>query len=145
LQSWAEQLQIPLGTIVAQVGSWPATGVGAVGSLVTVLVVATFFTLFVLTSGDTLWRSVLGHLPEAFRRLPTRHSGRICARPVTGSTPRPSLVSSAASHRCRLLVLQVPLAVAIGALTFALGYVPMIGATVAGVWPWRLHWSPAVL
>jgi predicted PurR-regulated permease PerM len=32
-----------------------------------------------------------------------------------------------------LLVLDVPLAVPIGALTFVLGYVPLVGATLAGV------------
>lgn len=126
-------LESSLGTVLAGVGSGVLTGLGAVGNVATVFAVATFFAIFALTGGDALWRQAVALLPvesrepatDSLRAVMGTTGGWFYASTLTGLIDGLFIGGG-------LLVLGVPLAVPIGALTFVLGYIPMVGATLAG-------------
>ncbi|WP_158544811.1 AI-2E family transporter [Blastococcus sp. TF02-9] len=128
------ELEASVGGLLNGVGSGLLTGLDALSSLATVLAIAFFFAIFALTGGDELWRQFRGLLPEdnrqpatdAFRAVMATTGGWFYASTLTGLIDGIFIGGG-------LLVLGVPLAVPIGALTFVLGYIPMIGATLAGV------------
>lgn len=128
------ELESSLGVVLTGLGSGVLTGLDAVVSIATVLGVAVFFAIFALTGGDKLWRQFVGLLPghmrdpatESLRSVMSTLGGWFYASTLTGFID--GLFIGAG-----LLVLGVPLAVPIGALTFILGYIPMVGATLAGV------------
>ncbi len=127
------ELEASAGAALSGLGGAAAQGLNAAGNVATVLVIALFFTLFALTSGDRLWRQFVGALPVAHRapidaafRAGMRTAGAwFYASTATG------LVDGVLIG-LGLWVLDVPLALPIGALTFLLGYVPLLGATIAG-------------
>lgn len=128
-----DQLESSLSGALSGLGAAAAQGLSAAGNIVTVLVIALFFTLFALTSGDRLWQRFVGALPSQHRgpsdaafRAGMRTAGAwFYASTATG------LVDGVLIG-LGLWALGVPLALPIGALTFLLGYVPLIGATIAG-------------
>ncbi|MGH8775922.1 MAG: AI-2E family transporter [Jiangellaceae bacterium] len=133
VQSVFDELQSSIGTFVGGLGSGVATGLSVVGNFLTVLLIATFFAIFALSSGDKLWAQFVRVLPEDRRRPATvafqalmRASGNwFLASTLTGLVDG-VLIGAALS------VLDVPLAVPIGALTFVMAYIPLVGATIAG-------------
>ncbi|MDP5182120.1 AI-2E family transporter [Blastococcus sp. BMG 814] len=128
-----EQLESSVGTAAAGLGGAAAQGLNAVGTITTVLLIALFFTLFALTSGDRLWRQFVRALPVEYRS-PTDAAFRAGLR-----TARAWFYASTATGLVDgvliglgLWLLDVPLALPLGALTFLLAYVPLVGATLAG-------------
>jgi hypothetical protein len=67
LQNLGTQFRGTISQFFNGVSSFAMTGITAVSTLVTVIVVATFATLFCLASGDDLWRSVLDAIHPARR------------------------------------------------------------------------------
>lgn len=133
VNAFQDQVQQRIGTIASGVGNAAVSSLGVVGALGTVLVLAIFLTLFALTTGDALWASILAVIPGARRR----HVDR--AFRATVGTARGWMFASTVTGLVDglfiglgLWVLGVPLALPIGVLTFVLGYVPMVGATLAG-------------
>ncbi|SNR87717.1 AI-2E family transporter [Blastococcus mobilis] len=128
------QLEATVGAVLSGLGSGLFAGLGALGDFATVLGVAIFFAIFALTGGDKLWRQFCGLLPEdtrkpatdSFRAVMTTTGGWFYASTLTGLIDGVLIGAG-------LLVLGVPLAVPIAALTFVLGYIPLVGATLAGV------------
>ncbi|GAB95595.1 putative PurR-regulated permease PerM [Kineosphaera limosa] len=128
------QLQARAGQIAGGIGTATMTTLTAVGNLTTVLLISLFLTIFALTSGDDLWRLILSSIPRrrrpqadaSFRRGLQTARWWMFASTVTGLVDGIFIGAG-------LWLLGVPLAVPIGALTFVLGYIPMIGATLAGV------------
>lgn len=128
------QLESTVGTVLDGLSSGVVAGVGAVSNVATVLGVAIFFAIFALTGGDALWRQFAALLPEhqrrpatdSFRAVMSTTGGWFYASTLTGLVEG-FLIGGG------LIVLGVPLAVPIGALTFVLGYIPLVGATLAGV------------
>lgn len=133
IQDLLDELQTRLDDILGGVSSAAATGLTALGNLTTVVLIATFFTIFALTSGDRLWfRFVATLRPEhqapataAFRSSMRAAGNWFYASTLTGLVDG-LLIGGG------LTILDVPLAIPIGALTFIMGYVPMVGATLAG-------------
>ncbi|MCZ2857615.1 AI-2E family transporter [Blastococcus sp. VKM Ac-2987] len=128
-----DQLESSVGGAVSGLGGAAAQGLNAVGNVVTVLVIALFFTLFALTSGDRLWRLFVDVLP-AEHRAPTDaafRAGMGTAGAWFYASTATGLIDGVLIG-LGLWVLGVPLALPIGALTFLLGYVPLVGATIAG-------------
>ncbi len=133
LQAWGEQLQASLATVLSQVGTAATAVLGAVTSIGTILVVATFFAIFTLTSGDAQWARFLKALAPRVRE-PADAALRSAMR-TAGNWFYASTVTGLVDGLfigIGLYLLGVPLAVPIGALTFVLGYVTLIGATLAG-------------
>lgn len=126
-------LQSSAGDIVSQAGDYVAAGLGVLANLVTVVLIATFFAIFALASGDKLWRQFEGALaPE--HRLPATGAFRSAMR-TTGAWFYASTLTGLVDGffiGLGLLILGVPLAIPIGALTFILAYIPLVGATIAG-------------
>ncbi|WP_040339643.1 AI-2E family transporter [Candidatus Blastococcus massiliensis] len=128
------QLESTVGAVLDGLGSGVVAGVGALSNVATVLGIAIFFAIFALTGGDKLWWQFTGLLPErnrepateSFRAVMTTTGGWFYASTLTGLIDGVLIGAG-------LLVLGVPLAVPIGALTFVLGYIPLVGATLAGV------------
>lgn len=128
------QLQERVGTIVSGVGNAALSTLSTAATLVTTLVLATFLTLFALTSGDQLWDSFCRSLPS---RLRPRASASFraafkSARAWMWASTLTGLVDGVFIG-LGLAWLGIPLAIPIGALTFVLGYIPMVGATIAGM------------
>ena len=133
LDQVVDQLQASVGTAMSSLGGVAAGGLDAASQLTTVLVVALFFTLFALTSGDALWRQFLGVLPSG-HRAPTDAAFRAGMRTAGAwfyAATATGLIDGVLIG-LGLWVLDVPLALPIGALTFLFGYVPLVGATIAG-------------
>ncbi|HEU0041866.1 MAG TPA: AI-2E family transporter [Jiangellaceae bacterium] len=133
IQGLLGELQSRLGDILGGVSSAAAAGLSVVGNFTTVVLIATFFTIFALTSGDKLWYQFASALrtdhqapaTAAFRSGMKATGNWFYASTITG-------LVDGVMIGVGLLILDVPLAVPIGALTFLMGYVPMVGATLAG-------------
>jgi predicted PurR-regulated permease PerM len=133
LQRVVEQLEASAAGVVRGVGSAAAQTLNVVGNLATVLIIALFATLFALTSGDRLWQQFLTGLPPRHRapadaafRAGLRTAGAwFYASTATGLVDGVLIGAG-------LWLLGVPLALPIGALTFLMAYVPLVGATLAG-------------
>lgn len=129
-----DELQQYVSAFVGAVGEYIATGLGVIANLVTVVLIATFFAIFALASGDKLWRQFTNALPREHRQ-PATAAFRSAMR-TTGMWFYASTVTGLVDGffiGLGLLILGVPLAVPIGALTFVLAYIPLLGATIAGV------------
>jgi putative heme transporter len=129
-----DQLESTVDAVLSGLSSGVLAGLGAVSNLATVLAVTIFFAIFALTGGDKLWRQFRGLLPEN-RQQPATDSCR-AVMTTTGAWFYASTLTGLIDGifiGAGLLVLDVPLAVPIGALTFVLGYIPLVGATLAGV------------
>jgi predicted PurR-regulated permease PerM len=128
-----DELQASVGDYVGNVGSGVATGLSVVGNVLTVLLIATFFAIFALSSGDKLWAQFSMSLPVD-RRRPSTAAFRAAMR-AAGNWFYASTLTGLVDGLLiglGLTILDVPLAVAIGALTFVLAYIPLVGATIAG-------------
>ncbi|OMQ15489.1 hypothetical protein A7K94_0209085, partial [Modestobacter sp. VKM Ac-2676] len=128
-----DQLQSSVGTALSGLGGAAAQGLNAAGNVATVLVIALFFTLFALTSGDRLWRQFVRAIPPE-HRAPTDAAFRAGLRTAGAwfyASTATGLIDGVLIG-FGLWLLDVPLALPIGALTFLLAYVPLVGATIAG-------------
>jgi predicted PurR-regulated permease PerM len=122
-----------LASLLSNVGGAAATGLTVVGSLTTVVLIATFFAIFALTSGDRLWKSFVGVL-DADHKAPA-NAAFLASMRTTGNWFYASTITGLVDGLfigIGLAILDVPLAVPIGALTFIMAYIPLIGATIAG-------------
>lgn len=133
VQDLLDQLQDFVGGFISSIGSAVASGLGVVTNLITVVLIATFFAIFALASGDRLWIQFTGLLaPE--HRVPATAAFRSAMR-TTGAWFYASVLTGLVDGLLiglGLWILDVPLAVAIGALTFMLAFIPLLGATIAG-------------
>ncbi|WP_409330466.1 AI-2E family transporter [Trujillonella humicola] len=133
LDQLIDQLEASAGGALGGLGGAATQAVNAAGQVVTVLLIALFFTLFALTGGDGLWRGFVGMLPGGYR-APTDAAFRSALRTAGAwfyAATATGLIDGVLIG-LGLWVLDVPLALAIGALTFLFGYVPLVGATIAG-------------
>lgn len=127
------QLRDRAGEVAAGVGNVALAGVGMASSLVMILVMAMFLTFFSLIGGKSLWATMSSAVPNGARPAADRafraslHTARawMFASTVTGLVD--GLFIGLGLH-----LLGIPLALPIGVLTFIAGYIPMVGATLAG-------------
>lgn len=134
VQDVLAELQQYISTFVGAVGEYIATGLGVLANLITVVLIATFFAIFALASGDRLWKQFTNTLRPDLR-LPATAAFRSAMR-TTGAWFYASTITGLVDGffiGLGLFILGVPLAVPIGALTFILAYIPLVGATIAGV------------
>jgi putative heme transporter len=133
VQRWFDDLQDFVSGFISDIAGTVATGLGVLTSLFTMVLIATFFAIFALASGDRLWRQFTGILSPD-HRLPATAAFRSAMR-TTGAWFYASVVTGLVDGSLiglGLWILDVPLAVAIGALTFLLAFIPLLGATIAG-------------
>ena len=128
------QLERFLSGFVSNISGTIATGLGVLANLLTIVLVATFFAIFALASGDKLWAQFTRILSAEHIR-PATAAFRSAMR-TTGAWFYASVVTGLVDGLLiglGLWILDVRLAVAIGALTFLMAFIPLLGATIAGV------------
>jgi len=118
----------------AQFGSGALAGVGAVANFVTGFVLLVVILFFFLKDGPQMWAFLL----RPFRGENYERAVRIGDKTVTtlGSYIRGTATVAAVDAigiLIGLLILQVPLAIPLAALVFLLAFIPIVGATVAGI------------
>jgi putative heme transporter len=133
VQDVLDELQSSVGDYVGSLGTGLATGLSVVGNVLTVLLIATFFAIFALSSGDRLWAQFVSTLTVDRRRSAT--AAFQASMNAAGNWFYASTLTGIVDGLLigiGLTILDVPLAVPIGALTFVLAYIPLVGATIAG-------------
>ncbi len=118
----------------AQFGSGALAGVGAVANFVTGFVLLVTILFFFLKDGPQMWEFLL----RPFRGENYVRARRIGDKTVTvlGSYVRGTATVAAVDAigiLIGLLILQVPLAIPLAVLVFLLAFIPIVGATVAGI------------
>lgn len=128
-----DQLQSRIGTLASGIGEAALTGLNVIGLMISGALVALFITIFALTSGDTLANDFVQAVPRG------RRTSVACAIRSAFSAARWWLLASTVTGLVDGLFiglgmhfLGLPLAIPIGVLTFVLGFIPMVGATLAG-------------
>ncbi|QIK64913.1 AI-2E family transporter [Leucobacter viscericola] len=118
----------------SQFGSGALAGVGAVTNFVTGLVLMVVVLFFFLKDGPRIWEFVLRPFSgEALARA--RRAGDKTVSTL-GSYVRGTAAVAAVDAigiGIGLLILQVPLALPLAVLVFVLAFIPLVGATVAGI------------
>ena len=129
-----EQVQDRAGQVFSGIGGAALSGLGLIGSGATIMLVATFATLFALIGGEKMTRGIVGAVPAGRKRsaYSALRDGATTARWWMFASTVTGLVDGVLIG-AGLYFLDVPLAIPIGLATFILGYIPMIGATVAGI------------
>jgi len=132
LRGWADTIMDFVTS--AQFGSGALAGVGAVASFVTGLVLMIVVLFFFLKDGPLIWRFML----RPFRGEALARAERIGEKTVEtlGSYVRGTASVAfvdAVGIGIGLVILQVPLALPLAVLVFLLSFIPLVGATVAGI------------
>lgn len=128
-----DQLQSFATDFIGDLGGTIAAGLGVLANMMTVVLVATFFAIFALASGDKLWSQFTRVLMNEHVR-PATAAFRSAMR-TTGAWFYASVVTGLVDGvliGLGLWILDVRLALAIGALTFLLAFIPLVGASIAG-------------
>jgi predicted PurR-regulated permease PerM len=132
LQEWQDQL-IDFVTS-SQFGTGALAGVSALANFVTGLVLMVVVLFFFLKDGPALWEFLL----RPFQGDDYARARRVGDKTVTTlgqyvrGTATVALVD-AVGIGIGLFVLQVPLALPLAVLVFLLAFIPIVGATVAGI------------
>jgi len=118
----------------ANVGAGALAGVGAVASFITGFVLMVVVLFFFLKDGPKIWQFVL----RPFEGAPYERALRIGEKAVgtLGSYVRGTAsvaLVDAIGIGIGLVILQVPLALPLAVLVFLLSFIPLVGATVAGI------------
>ena len=148
LMAWAETLPIDIdqsqidewiGSATdfltsAQFGSGALAGVSAVANFVTGLVLMIVTLFFFLKDGPTLWEFLI----RPFRGNDYDRAVRVGRKTVNtfGAYLRGTAAVAAVDAigiTAGLLILQIPLAIPLGVLVFLLAFIPIVGATLAGI------------
>lgn len=118
----------------AQFGSGALAGVSVVAELITGTVLVAVLLFFFLKDGDRIWEFFLlpfrGETLAKGRRIGAT-SVRVLGNYIRGTTIV-ALVDAVAIG-IGLAILQVPLALPLAVIVFFGGYIPLVGATVAGI------------
>lgn len=118
----------------SQFGSGALAGVGAITSFVTGLVLMVVVLFFFLKDGPNIWQFMLRPFTGSALARAERAGGKTVA--TLGSYVRGTAAVAAVDAigiGIGLFFLQVPLALPLAALTFILAFIPIVGATVAGI------------
>lgn len=118
----------------SQFGAGALTGLSAAGSFFTGLVLLLVILFFFLKDGDRIWSFFLSWLPRR-HEAKWRASGTRTVETLGGyirGTATIALVD-AAGIGIALWILQVPLALPLAVIVFITSFIPMVGATFAGI------------
>ncbi|MET4144087.1 AI-2E family transporter [Arthrobacter sp. UYCo732] len=110
------------------------TGLGAVTSFITGFVLLAVVLFYFLKDGEHIWRFMLrgfGGDHRAKAELAGRRSMEVLGGYVRGTAAVAAV--DAVCIGAALAILQVPLALPLAVLTFVGGFIPLVGATAAGI------------
>ncbi|MBT2484072.1 MULTISPECIES: AI-2E family transporter [unclassified Microbacterium] len=148
LQTWFAGLNLPIdqdqitevreGIIgfftTSEFGSGALAGVTAVGEVLAGSVLVVVILFFFLKDGDRIWAFLTARLQGSTRRKTLKAGSRIIE--VLGGYVRGTAIVAAVDAiviGAALLILQVPLALPLAVLVFIGAFIPIVGATVAGI------------
>jgi predicted PurR-regulated permease PerM len=129
----AKQALIDFATS-SQVGSGALAGASIVGSLATGAALAVVILFFFLKDGPSIWafflRPFSGH-----RRARGERIGATAVRVLGGYVRGTAIIAfvDAAGIGIGLAILQVPLALPLAVIVFVTAFIPIVGATAAGI------------
>jgi len=118
----------------AQFGSGALTGVVAVGEFVAGFLLFLVILFFFLKDGDRIWQFFLRPL-DGKRKARGERVGRTAVTTLGGYIRGTSIVAlvDALGIGIALAILQVPLALPLAVIVFIAAFIPIVGATVAGI------------
>lgn len=118
----------------AEFGTGAVTTISAAGTFVTSLVLLLVILFFLLKDGDRIWAFFVSWAPEHFKAQ-TIASGDRAMHTFGGYIRGTAIVAAvdAIGITIALLILQVPLAIPLGVVVFLGAFIPLVGATVAGI------------
>lgn len=133
LRGVQEQVLSTVSANQASITAGALTTAAAVGEIVTEALLVVFTLIFFLDGGGSIWRFLLGVVPEHARSRADVAGRRALAALVSyvRATAVVAVVDALAIG-IGLAVLGVPLAVPLAALVFLGAFIPIIGAVVAG-------------
>lgn len=152
LRGWAEQLAGDLGFAIdqpqldslvdtvtgfltsAEFGVGAVTTISAAGTFATSAVLLLVILFFLLKDGDRIWAFFISWTPQHFRAQWIASGDR--SMHTFGGYIRGTAIIAAvdsAGITVALLILQVPLAIPLGVVVFLGSFIPLVGATVAGI------------
>jgi len=118
----------------SQFGSGALAGVSVAGELVTGIVLAVVILFFFLKDGDRIWAFFLtpfrGHVLARGQRI-----GRTAVKTLGGYVRGTAIVAAvdAVAIGVGIAIVGVPLALPLAVVVFLSAFIPLIGATVAGI------------
>lgn len=117
----------------AEFGTGAVMTISAAGSFVTGLVLLLVILFFFLKDGDRIWAFFISWTPLHFRDKWIA-SGDKALQTFGGYIRGTAIIAAvdAVGITIALLILQVPLALPLGVVIFLGGFIPIVGATVAG-------------
>ncbi len=148
LLAWVQTLPLPLDDVdfdelrdqavdfltSAQFGSGALTGVVAVGEFVTGFILFLVILFFFLKDGDRIWAFFLRRF-DGVRKARGERVGRTAVTTLGGYIRGTSIVAlvDALGIGIVLVILQVPLALPLAVIVFITAFIPLVGATLAGI------------
>lgn len=118
----------------SQFGTGALAGVSVAGELITGVVLAIVILFFFLKDGDRIWQFFLrpfqGHRRERGERI-----GHTAVRTLGGYVRGTAVVAAvdAIAIGVGVAIVGVPLALPLGVIVFLTAFIPLIGATLAGI------------
>jgi len=118
----------------SQFGSGALAGVSVAGELITGILLAVVILFFFLKDGDKIWAFFLrpfhGHVLDRGRRI-----GRTAVKTLGGYVRGTATVAAvdAVAIGVGVAIIGVPLALPLAVIVFLSAFIPLIGATVAGI------------
>lgn len=133
VENTVDSVRRQLGQNRGQLVSGALSGASLAVELVAGVLLTLFTTFFFLYDGERIWRWVASRFPDRTERR-VRGAGAEAWRTITGYIRGTVLVAlvDATGIGLALLVIGVPLVVPLALLTFLGGFIPIVGATVAG-------------
>lgn len=133
IQSLIGEIQTRLQDSAADIGAGVLSTLGAATNVIINIVLALMLTFFFLKDGHRFipWLQAVGgsrageHLAEVLTRCWNTLGGFIRAQGIVSSV-------SATAIGIALVIMDVPLAIPLAVITFAGGFIPIVGAFVAG-------------
>lgn len=118
----------------SQFGAGALTGLSAAGSFFTGLVLLLVILFFFLKDGDRIWAFFLSWIPR-HHEAKWRASGTRTVETLGGYIRGTAIIAlvDAAGIGIALWILQVPLALPLAVIVFITSFIPMVGATFAGI------------
>ncbi|MHA7176384.1 AI-2E family transporter [Arthrobacter sp. Sr24] len=118
----------------SQFGAGALTGLSAAGSFFTGLVLLLVILFFFLKDGDRIWAFFLSWIPR-HHEAKWRASGTRTVETLGGYIRGTAIIAlvDAAGIGIALWILQVPLALPLAVIVFITSFIPMVGASFAGI------------
>ncbi len=118
----------------SQFGAGALTGLSAAGSFFTGLVLLLVILFFFLKDGDRIWAFFLSWIPRSYEAR-WRASGTRTVETLGGYIRGTAIIAlvDATGIGIALWILQVPLALPLAVIVFITSFIPLVGATFAGI------------